>query len=1627
MPEGFITDIDSEILREVLTIASDDGKIGKTADGHLPDAFSSYLDQIVRFATGDDKNWSEPIVLLERAQNSWALSNQRAPKQSIVSLEVKSVGATDRRRLMLDVATDDKPFIVDSISALLADAGKPVSFFSNTVVDIYRDDNGTRLSDSLGSPVRESYIHAEMDPPVSDDELEYLRSEIQGVLNDVSAAVSDWEPMRARLASCFAKMERSRIPDVNNDEQKEAIALLKWLWDNRFVFLGVRSYRLERKGDDVEFVHDHGNDLGILRDSSRRVLKATFEGDGSLSEPVADFLNSSEPIIIAKANAVSRVHRRAYLDYVGVKVYGVDGKVVGEERFLGLLGSDSYNHPAAEIPLIKAKVNHVIEDTGFNPGGHNEKALVNILETYPRDELFQVDADHLRETSLGILRLYKRPRVKLFLRRDRFDRFVSALVFIPRDHFSSNVRRNIGTLLADTYHGEVASFTPFFGDASLVRVHFIIDIDKNAPEGPPLRDLTDEIIRICANWNDALRNAVMDSTKDGGSLFQRYENAFTEGYKERNNVDTALRDIGILEQLTENDTAVRAFRCGSDGKALVRLKIYRRDQFLPLSDIVPTIDALGLSLIQESSHEIEPDGQPSYWIHDLCTEHKDDRPIELDDVHQYAEDLVLAVLAGKTEDDGFNALVLTAGINWREAAFLRTCAKYHMQAGFSYSQAYMEETLSANPEIARNLISVLHARFNPEGPSDPEQRMGEVSAAEALVIDALETVPSLDEDRIIRRFLELFAATTRTNFFQHGEDGDAKPYISIKIDSAKIAELPEPRPYREIFVSGPRVDGIHLRFGPVARGGLRWSDRREDFRTEVLGLVKAQKVKNAVIVPTGSKGGFYPKQLPVTDDRNAIFEEGRAAYKLFIRGLLDVTDNIVSGKPVTPLNSVIWDDPDPYLVVAADKGTAQFSDTANKISEEYGFWLGDAFASGGSAGYDHKAMGITARGAWVAVKRHFREAGKDIQNEPFTVAGVGDMSGDVFGNGMLLSEQIRLVAAFDHRDIFIDPDPDPATSYAERKRLFELDRSSWNDYNPDKLSKGGVIVSRSLKSIPLSGNAAKALSLDEGKYTPSQIIKAILRMKVELFWLGGIGTYFKTADEETHTVGDRANDAVRINIDETRISVIGEGANLGLTQKARIQFAAAGGRVNTDAIDNSAGVDSSDHEVNIKILLTGAIEKAELKRAERETLLADMTDNVASHVLRHNYDQTRGLTLMQSRAARDLDLHARFISTLERHGRLDRAIEDLPDTDTIIERRAGGNGLYRPELSVLLAYAKMWLFDELMESSAPDDPEFESELFDYFPQQVAGFTKSILNHQLRREIIATRIANEIVDVCGINIIQHIVEGAGHDLSVVALAYQAARRIFGLNGFSSAVDALDNRVDASIQNDLYADATNLLQRQVYRLLGQPQMVNALTTSGIKPIVSKYKAAIDELRGAISDIVPAAHREAFDARKNTLAQDIGDESLALTAASLPYLEHSLDIVDLAAETGWSNPAAAAAYFSTSELLNIDSILARANAEPPADHYDRIAMRQSLDDFTIRQRAVAAAFIRFIGSEPASAPSAWVEKRTAQWVECFDGVFHAYNRALTELDIAGAISLGKLTLSAQKMDELIANTSR
>jgi len=1590
-------------------------------------AFADFLSQAVRYRLSEDGRTDGVDNLVSRIGETWAFAGVRRKSETGVRLRSVQGDTWRDARLALEIVAPDRPFLIDSISAALAELGKTVAFFLNAVVDMPRGDDGG-LDPQARDLVREAVIRIEMDPAADADEEADLRREIDAVLRDVALAVDDWEEMRARLASAIAQLERARLGNVSREKRRESVEFLKWMWDNKFAFLGVRRYEHRQSADGSEFVHAPNLDRGLLRDQSRRILGSTFLPDGSLAPAVRAFLESDETVVIAKANARSVVHRRTAMDYVGVKIFSADGRLVGEERFVGLFTSATYNRPASDIPLVRRKVSSVIENAGFAPGGHNESALLNILETFPRDELLQIDEKTLTDIAVGVLQLGKRPKTRLFLRRDRFDRFVSAIVYVPRDRFNSSVRIRVCELLENAHDGDLSGFTVYFGEGALARIHIIIDISgASGASRPDEARLEDQIEDIVRTWADVFVDRAREAHNGAPPrrLLARYQDAFPAGYQERTNPEQALADIEKIEDLIAVDglRALRAFRLASDGGGTLRLKLYQRGEPVPLSDFLPTIENMGLRLLMEAGFPVRPfgDDQP-VWIHEFEAEERLGRPIDLEGVREKFEAACLAVLDGASDDDDFNGLVLSADIHWRDAAMLRACAKFQIQSGFPFSMDYMASALMRHPETTRRVVDLFHARFRPDRRS-PEARAEETDSLVNDVFGRIERIASLDEDRILRRFANLVLAVQRTNFFQKDANGAPKPAIAFKIASRMIEELPEPKPYREIFVSSPEVDGVHLRFGPVARGGLRWSDRKEDYRTEVLDLVKAQQVKNAVIVPVGSKGGFYPRRLPENGDRDAIFTAGRDAYKTFIGGLLDVTDNLIDGELAHPDAVVVHDGADPYLVVAADKGTATFSDTANAIATGRGFWLGDAFASGGSAGYDHKAMGITARGAWEAVKRHFREMGVDIQTETFTAAGVGDMSGDVFGNGMLLSKTTKLVAAFDHRDIFIDPDPDPDASWTERKRLFEAGRTSWADYDKSVLSAGGGVWSRQGKSVSLSDEARALLGVEAESLPPNEVIKAILKMPVDLFWMGGIGTYYKAEAEENWRVGDRSNDAVRVDVEDCRAQVIGEGANLGLTQDARIAFASRGGRINTDAIDNSAGVDSSDHEVNIKILVARAIERGDLQAADRDALLASMTDDVADHVLRHNYAQTRALSMMEATADQDVDSCGRFMAALEREGRLDREIEHLPSNEELAERKSRGDGLTRPELAVLMAYAKIWLFDELLASELVDDPYFDDELRAYFPDALQRFDGAMAEHRLRREIVATRLSNEIVDTCGLTFAYRSAEATGASYRDIAAAYEASRRILDLGGYAEQIDALDNVADADVQLRLYIDAADLLRKQCYRII---RGRSAAARRGVANTIARYRDRLGALIADVPDLLTPDGRKDFDDREARLTEAGVPTELARRAASATYLIPGVDILDLAEDAGWSAAAAGALYFRLESFLGLDALRAAASPSRLDEHFDRLALRRILEDLSFAQARIARCAVAACGNgdavDPAeTAPTDAAERAVAAFRRRHGAAVNRYAKLVADLDLSAGALLGKMTLAARHLEEL------
>jgi glutamate dehydrogenase len=1248
---------------------------------------------------------------------------------------------------------------------------------------------------------------------------------------------------------------------------------------------------------------------------------------------------------------------------------------------------------------------------GFDARGHDGRALLNVLETYPRDELFQVGDDALTGTALGILHLQHRPRVAVFVRRDAFDRFVGCLIYLPRDRYTTDLRLRIQGILERAFAGRVTAHFAQVGDLPLARLQIYLQTTPGQIPAGALAGLQEAIVTACRTWADGLLQALTAVYGDerGRRLYRRYALAFPPGYRDRFSEEQAVGDIACCEEtLTRADVSMTLYRPIGAENDEVRFKIFHPDAPIVLSQVLPLLEHLGLQVIDEDPHAVRVagEGARTVMIHDFGLRMTSGRAIELASVRDHFQETFRRVWQGAVESDGFNALVLAAGLTWRQVVILRACCKMLRQAGIAFSQAYMERTLAAHPGISRLLVDLFETMF------DPEAGNGRAAAADAIraaLAKALDGVASADEDRILRRFLNLVESTLRTNYFQTGPDGTPKPYLALKLDSRRLDDLPAPRPMVEVFVYSPEVEGVHLRGGKVARGGIRWSDRREDFRTEILGLMKAQTVKNAVIVPVGAKGGFVVKRRTDPLDREAALAAGIACYRTFIRGLLDLTDTLAGGRISVPAGVVRRDDDDPYLVVAADKGTATFSDIANAIAAEYGFWLGDAFASGGSQGYDHKKIAITARGAWESVKRHFRELGIDVQASDFTVVGVGDMSGDVFGNAMLLSPHIRLVAAFDHRHIFVDPEPDAARSLDERARLFLLQRSSWADYDEAVLSPGGRVFERGAKMVPLSPEIRARFNLAAERMTPSDLIRRLITAEVDLLWFGGIGTFVKAADETDAEVGDRSNDAVRVNGRDLRCRVIGEGANLGLTQLGRIEFALRGGRLNSDFIDNSAGVDCSDHEVNIKILLDAAVADGDLTLKQRNKLLTAMTDEVAALVLRDNYQQTQAISQIEAEGFAVLDSQARLIRLLERQGRLDRAVEFLPDEDALAERSAAKQGLSRPEIAVLFSYCKIWLHAEVLASDLPDDRHLAADVERYFPSAIRRrLPARIAGHPLRRELAATVLTNSLINRVGGTFVSDIIERTGLPPAEIARAYIIARDVFRARDLWQAIEAEDSVMPAAAQVTLRRDVRRLIERATLWFLA-----NGGRPLDIAAAVAEFAGVVAGLADDVEALLPAAVSDRIQFRTGRYRRQGVPEGLARRIAFLIVLPSVLDIVRLAAARGEAPDAVARLYFQLGETLGFGWLRYQAEKLAVDSHWQKLAAAAVIDELYAHQRNIARRVLEF--------PAAAAGDAIAAWSGAHAAAVERTRALIAELNAVAAVDLSMLTVASRQLRTL------
>ena len=1506
---------------------------------------------------------------------------------------------------IIEMVNEDMPFLVDSVSAAINRHGLAIHMTVHPIFRVKRDARGRLISiekPSSESGRDESYIRFVVDREADAHHLDLLEHEIQKVLADVRVSVRDWRKMRDKILESASSLNRG---PADAALRMESDALLQWLADDHFTFLGYREYKLRKRGEEMYLAAIKGSGLGVLSQGERgsRVVE--------LTKAMLRHTRSKDPLIITKANSRSTVHRHSYLDYIGVKVYDKEGNPAGERRFIGLFTSLAYSESPKNIPLLRLKVQRVLEQMELDPAGHRGKSLTHILNSFPRDELFQGSVHDLVRTTDGVLNLQDRKRVKFFLRRDPFRRFFSCIIYIPREKYTTAIRHRVEEILLDEFQGVSVDTSVQIVESPLARMHSIVRIGVSELPKIRVEKIEKRIADTVVTWRDKLRDQLIDrfGQDEGFTLYREYGEGFSAAYKGDTTPRIASLDVkridGILKG--EHDNSLLLHRPEGTPDGCLHFRTFRKNEPLPLSGVLPILEDLGTNVYSERPYKVQLRNEDLFWIQDFQLQFENTSDLDVEATAERFQEGFRQALCGESESDNFNELILKAGLDARQTSLIRCYAKYILQLGIPFSQNSMEEVLVAHASLACRLVRQFELQFDPA--LTKQKRSDGLDSCTAAIARAIARAKSLDEDRILTAFSGAISSTLRSNYFQDDAEGKPKSYISIKLDPSALHEVPLPRPKFEIFVYSPRVEGVHLRGGSVARGGIRWSDRREDFRTEVLGLMKAQVVKNTVIVPTGAKGGFVPKHLP-QGDREAIMNEGIACYKIFISGLLDLTDNVDGEKVLAPQNVVCRDSEDPYLVVAADKGTATFSDIANGLSADYGFWLDDAFASGGSAGYDHKKMGITARGAWEAVKRHFRERGLDIQSDPFTVAGIGDMSGDVFGNGMLLSRRIKLVAAFNHMHIFLDPDPDMAASYRERQRLFHMDRSSWSDYSDKLISKGGGIYSRQAKQIKLSPEVRALLGTIETSMRPLDLIRSILAMEVDLLWNGGIGTYVKASTESHIDVGDRGNDSVRVNANQLRCKVVGEGGNLGLTQRARIEYSVNGGQVNTDFIDNSAGVDTSDREVNIKILLGAAEQSGRMTRKQRNKLLVEMTDKVADFVLRNNYLQTQSISMMEARASERLDETARLIVNLEKTGLLDRDLEFLPDEVEIDERRQRKQGLTRPELAVILSYAKIDLYNGLNRSDHALDDFLTTDPQRYFPPVLRRrFQDLIPDHRLSRQILATLIANNIVNRMGPAFLKRVQVDTGADTVTIARAYVVAREVCQAREIWHTIEALDNKIAATIQHEMMFDVSRILRHACLWLIDRYD-----DDLDIVKAVDHLKQGMATIYSRANRIVTGAGKERQKKAAQEYIRNGVPEKLAKKMAALLLTRGGLDITDLATLHKKDDSETATMYAELSDRLGIIWMNRCVEDLAVEGRWQAIARSNLRDEFyRIRREIVIDLLSSRRRGTPLEIFEHWMDRKSVA-VRKFDAI-------LAEMRLRNGIDFATLSVAAQELRKL------
>jgi len=1582
--------------------------------------FRAFLRRYFEMAALDTLKLRTPEELLHIALGHWSFARVRKPGAPLVRVLPPQPGDEARPGLaVVETCVEDQPFLVDSIVMAVRAAGASVDWTVHPVLHLKRDKAGKiTAADDVAKGPAESLIHLEFEPLPNLAAYAALEQQVRTVLEDLRRVVDDYPQTLERVRKLVEELKMVP-PEGDAEEFAEAREFLTYLDQHHFTFLGeIESRATLGENGKYSFRTDPASGLGLLRAGTRWAAEDLIAPQAELDK----YADSPRLVVVTKANLRATIHREGLMDAVSVKRYDAAGHLAGTVRFVGLFSSEVYIDRPRHIPLIRRKAEYVMQHSRLPEGSHSGKNLRDILHGLPRDELFQTGEDELFQLCMGIRALRDRHQLRLFMRRDRYGRFYSFLVYLPRERYSRELRDKVGATLMELCGGLALDREIDFLRGGLTRVHYLVRTRPGTTIALGAQEVEARLIAATRSWREQLRELLAREKLSPA----KFADAFPLSYVEALTPQEAAADVAYLARLSPSVPVLPRLEVSTPEGALPRatsLKLYALHTPVTLSDVLPTLENFGLRVIRQEPAEITPKDSPSLWVQEFEIQHAGCE-LSADSQKKFFESGFLQVWRGEVENDGLNKLVLGAGLDARQVTLLRAICKYLIQTGLPFSQSYMEALLAEHADIARLLVALFETRFALK--LAPERRQNEEMKIGQALDHALDQVASLDGDRVLRSFLAVIRATLRTNYFQNNAEGHAKHYVSFKLDPAKVPELPLPRPMFEIWVYAPEVEGIHLRGGKVARGGLRWSDRRQDFRTEILGLMKAQMVKNTVIVPVGAKGGFVVKKPVDPSNREAWLNQGIACYKTFLRGLLDITDNRVGNDIVPPQEVLRLDEDDPYLVVAADKGTATFSDIANSVSAEYGFWLGDAFASGGSVGYDHKKMGITARGAWESVKRHFRELpaagpgalGKDIQAEEFTVVGIGDMSGDVFGNGMLLSRKIRLLAAFDHRHIFIDPNPNAASSFIERERLFNLPRSSWADYNAALISSGGGIWPRSAKLIKLSEEARAALQIREPALTPNELLKALLKAPVDLLWNGGIGTYVKASSQSHQDVGDRANDAIRVNGKDLRCRVVGEGGNLGCTQLGRIEYAllgadGVGGRINTDAIDNAAGVHTSDREVNIKIPLNQLMADARLTREERDPLLAGMTEEIGRFVLRDNYVQSAAISLLSQNAAQRLDDHAELMRLLEREGLLNRAIEYLPDEDALKERRNRSLGLTRPELAALIAYSKISLYDAALKSEVPDDPFFTRDLLAYFPESLTQrYRPQLEQHRLKREIVATILCNALVNRMGAGFAQLWAEDHGLMRAEVLKAYATAHQIYGGDHYWRAIEALDNQVPAALQYRLMGYAIGLLKHATGWFTS-----SRFAQLPVQQAVERFTQPLAELERLLPAVLPPGYREDWDNTVTNLNKEGVPDDLALRLANTRALGGALDIAELAEGAGVSLADAATVYYLCGERFRMLWLYAAINDMPTVGKWQSLARVNLRDDAYRIHRQLAGRVLAHTGNGSGEGAQA----RFDGWIAANERHVKFSSERLAELQATGVKDFTTLAVAVREIRKL------